>query len=63
MAYYAKHPTNDDYNRLVNLKWRDIPREQRFPQSDIEAQRGFKRPYMVPTRCLEHKPRQIVMVP
>ena len=45
MAYYAKRPTHDDYNRLVNQKWRGVPPEQRVPQSDIEAQRGFKRLY------------------
>jgi len=45
MAHYAKRPTGEDYNRLVNQKWRGIPREQRLPQSDLEAQRGFKRLY------------------
>ena len=45
MAYYTKRPTNDDYERLVNQKWRVVPPEQRVPQSDVEAQRGFKRLY------------------
>jgi len=42
MTYINKRPTRDDYEKLVNRKWEDIPYENKHPQSGEEAIKGFK---------------------
>ena len=49
MTYINKRPTRDDYEKLVNRKWENVPYENKHPQSGEEAIKGFKILYLKAT--------------